>query len=68
MSIRLAAPFLKVPQAICVDGADDNNADNGAADDDAADDADVDADENTAMQTMQDNVDNDAACRQLTTT
>ncbi len=28
-SIHLAAPFLKVPQAICVDDADDNNANEG---------------------------------------
>jgi hypothetical protein len=63
-SIRLAAPFLvKVPQAICVDGADNKDADDGAADDDADDDADVNADDNTATQTMDDGVDNDAARR-----
>ncbi len=28
-SNRLAAPFLKVPEAICVDGADDDDADDG---------------------------------------
>ena len=28
VSIRLAAPFLKVPQAICVNSADNNDADN----------------------------------------
>ncbi len=66
-SIRLADPFLKVPQVICVDGADDDDADDGAADgdadDDADDDADVNADEDAATQTMNDDVDNDAACR-----
>jgi hypothetical protein len=31
----IAAPFLKVLQAICIDGADNNNADNGATDDNA---------------------------------
>ncbi len=36
----------------------------GAAYDDADNDADVDADDNTATQMMDDNVDNDAACRQ----
>jgi hypothetical protein len=44
--IRLAAPFLKVPQAICVGGADNDDADNGATDDDA----DNDADDNADMQ------------------
>ncbi len=28
-SIRLAAPFLKVPQAICIDCAEDDDADDG---------------------------------------
>jgi hypothetical protein len=62
--IRLAAPFLKVPQAICVDGADDNDADDGAADDDADDNADVDADDDAVTQTMGNDIDNDAARRQ----
>ena len=62
-SISLAAPFLKVPQAIYVDGADNNDADDGAADDDADDNADVDAVNNAAMQTMDDNADNNATCR-----
>jgi hypothetical protein len=63
-SIRLAAPFLKVPQAICVDGADDDDADDGAADNDT----DVNADNDAATQTMDDDADNNAARRQRTTT
>ncbi len=35
----------------------------GAADDDADDDADVNADDDTMMQTMEVDIDNDAACR-----
>jgi hypothetical protein len=62
-SIRLAAPFLKVPQAICFGGADDDYADDGAADDDADDNADIDAEDNAVMQTMDDDADNDAARR-----
>ncbi len=53
-SIRLAASFLKVPQAIYVDGADNDDAD---------DNADVDADNDAATQTMDDNADNNATCR-----
>ncbi len=53
-SIRLAAPFLKAPQAICVNGTDNNNADNGAADNDADEDADVNAKDNVTMQRMED--------------
>jgi hypothetical protein len=63
-SIRFAAPFLKVPQAICINGADDNNADDGAAEDDADDNTDINADDDATMQTMDDNIDNDAARRQ----
>jgi hypothetical protein len=62
--ISLAAPFLKVLQAICINGADDDNADNGAADDDADDNADINADDNARKQTMDNNVDNNAARRQ----
>ncbi len=65
--IRLAAPFLKVLQAICVDGADDNDADDGAADNNADDDADVDADNDAATLTMVDDTDNNAARRQWMT-
>ncbi len=36
----------------------------GAADNDADDNADVNADDNTATQMMDDDVDNNAACRQ----
>ncbi len=61
--IHLAAPFLKVPQVICVDGTDNNNAANGTADDDADDNADVNADDDAVMQTMDDNIDNDTARR-----
>ena len=63
-SICLASPFLKVPQAICVDGADDDDADNGAADNDADSNADIDADDNAMMQTMDDDVYNNATHRQ----
>jgi hypothetical protein len=67
-SICLAAPFLKVLQAICVDGADDGNTDNGAADDDADNnsnnDADINADDDATTQMMDGNLDNNAACRQ----
>jgi hypothetical protein len=66
--IRLAAPFLKVLQAICVDGADDGNADDSAAYDDADDNADVNTDDNAARQTMDNDTDNDAAHRRRRTT
>ncbi len=48
-SILLAALFLKVPQAICIDGTDNKDADDGAADDNADDDADVDAGNDAVM-------------------
>ncbi len=64
MSIRLAALFLKVPQVISVDGTDNNNADHGAADNDADEAADVNADSDAATQMMDNDVDNNAACRQ----
>jgi hypothetical protein len=65
LSICLAAPFLKVLQGICLNGADDNNADNGAAGNNADKDADVDTDDdnNAATQMMDNDVDNDATCR-----
>ncbi len=63
-SIRLAAPFLKVPQAICVDGADNNDADNNAADNDADDNTDANADKVAATQMMDDAAaDNDAVAQ-----
>jgi hypothetical protein len=70
--IHLAAPFLKVLQAICVNDADGNNAEDGGtdndadddADDDTYDDADVNAVDDAATQTMDNSIDNDAACRQ----
>ncbi len=66
--IRLAAPFLKVLQAICVNGADGDDADKGAADNNADNDADVKADNNAAMQMMDDDADHFTAHRQQTTT
>ncbi len=61
--IRLAAPFLKVLQGICIDGADDDDADDSAAYDDADDNADVDTDDDATRQMMDDDADNDAARR-----
>jgi hypothetical protein len=66
--IGLAAPFLKVSQAICIDGTEDDDADDGAADNNADKDADVNADDDAATQMMNNNVDNNAAHRQWTTT
>ncbi len=62
-SIHLAAPFLKVLQAICIDDADDNNADNSAADNNTDNNADVNADGDAGTQMMDDDADNNATCR-----
>ncbi len=52
--IGLAVPFLKIPQAICIDGADNDDADDNTADNDTDNNADVNADNNIATQTMDD--------------
>jgi hypothetical protein len=52
------------PQAICIDGAEDNDADNGAADNNAGNNADNNADDD-ADEDADEDADNDATTQMM---